>query len=40
MKKFEALYDEVTDIYDEIAERILMLGGKPIATLKTIVRAC
>lgn len=33
-EKFEALYDEVTDIYDEIAERILMLGGKPIATLK------
>ena len=32
--KFEELYDEATEIYDELAERILMLGGKPVATLK------
>ena len=33
-EKFEELYNEVTEIYDEFAERILMLGGKPVATLK------
>lgn len=33
-EKFEELYDEVTGLYDEFAERILMLGGKPVATLK------
>lgn len=32
--KFEELYDEVTEIYDEFAERMLMIGGKPVATLK------
>lgn len=32
--KFEELYDEATEVYDELAERILMLGGKPVATLK------
>lgn len=31
---FEELYDEVTEHFDEVAERILMLGGKPVATLK------
>lgn len=32
--KFEELYDEVTGHFDELAERILMLGGKPVASLK------
>lgn len=31
---FENLYDEVTEHFDSIAERILMLDGKPVATLK------
>lgn len=32
--KFEELYNEVTLNLDEIAERILSKGGKPVATLK------
>ena len=32
--KFEELYDEATLHMDEIAERILTLGGNPTATLK------
>lgn len=32
--KFEELYDEATVHMDEIAERVLTLGGKPVATLK------
>lgn len=32
--KFEELYNEVTLNLDEIAERILSRGGKPVATLK------
>lgn len=32
--KFEELYDEATAHMDEIAERILTLGGDPVATLK------
>ena len=32
--KFEELYNEVTQNLDEIAERILSRGGKPVATLK------
>lgn len=32
--KFEELYNEVTLNLDELAERILSKGGKPIATLK------
>lgn len=31
---FEALYDEVTEHFDAVAERILMLEGKPFASLK------
>lgn len=31
---FEKLYDEVTENFDAVAERILMLGDKPVATLK------
>ncbi len=29
-EKFEELYDQLADNADEIAERILMLGGKPL----------
>ncbi|HLR10207.1 MAG TPA: Dps family protein [Sporosarcina sp.] len=32
--KFEELYNEATSHMDEIAERILTLGGDPVATLK------
>ena len=32
--KFEELYNEVTLSLDEVAERILSRGGKPVATLK------
>lgn len=32
--KFEELYNEATAYMDEIAERILTLGGSPVATLK------
>lgn len=32
--KFEELYNEVTLNLDEIAERILSKGGKPVATLR------
>ena len=30
----EALYDEVTGFYDDVAERMLMLGAKPPVTMK------
>jgi len=33
-EKFEELYDETTEIYDAVAERMLMIGEKPVATLK------
>lgn len=32
--KFEELYNEATMHMDEIAERVLTLGGEPVATLK------
>ncbi|AIY04963.1 general stress protein [Planococcus sp. PAMC 21323] len=32
--KFEELYNEATLHMDEIAERLLALGGKPVATMK------
>jgi starvation-inducible DNA-binding protein len=32
--KFEELYGEAASTIDELAERLLMVGGKPIATLK------
>lgn len=32
--KFEELYDEVTEHFDAVAERVLMIGGRPVATLK------
>lgn len=31
---FEKLYDEVNELYDEFAERLLMIGGKPVSTQK------
>ena len=34
-EKFEALYDEMNELYDEFAERLLMIGGKPLSTLKS-----
>ena len=33
-EKFEELYTEAAGYVDEIAERILTIGGKPLATLK------
>ncbi|MFD1205175.1 MULTISPECIES: DNA starvation/stationary phase protection protein [Sporosarcina] len=36
--KFEELYNEATAHMDDIAERILTLGGKPTATLKEHLR--
>lgn len=33
-EKFEELYNEVTLTLDEVAERILSKGGKPVATLQ------
>lgn len=33
-EKFEELYDEAAGYVDEIAERLLAIGGKPISTLK------
>lgn len=32
-EKFEELYDEVTEHFDAVAERVLMLEQKPVATL-------
>lgn len=32
--KFEEFYDEINELYDEFAERLLMVGGKPISNLK------
>lgn len=32
--KFEELYNEAAEHLDNIAERILSLGGKPVATMK------
>jgi starvation-inducible DNA-binding protein len=32
--KFEELYDEVAATIDELAERLLSIGGSPISTLK------
>ncbi|ASV68587.1 Dps family protein [Cytobacillus sp. FSL W7-1323] len=33
-EKFEELYNEANDHIDELAERILALGGNPVATMK------
>jgi len=32
----EDLYDEMSDLFDETAERALQIGGKPITCLKTM----
>ena len=32
--KLEELYDEAVDILDEVAERILALGGNPVSSMK------
>ncbi|MCM3042866.1 DNA starvation/stationary phase protection protein [Paenibacillus motobuensis] len=32
--KFEELYDEAAGYIDDIAERLLSIGGKPVATLR------
>ncbi len=32
--KFEELYDQTAEIVDEVAERLLALGGEPVASLK------
>lgn len=32
-EKLEELYDETNDILDEVAERILALGGKPVSNM-------
>lgn len=32
-EKYEELYDKVTEDFDEVAERLLTLGGEPYATL-------
>lgn len=33
-EKFEELYNEADENIDELAERLLAIGGKPVATLK------
>ncbi len=32
--KFEEFYDEVNELYDAFAERLLMIGGYPVSNLK------
>ena len=32
--KFEEFYDEVNELYDAVAERLLMIGGSPVSNLK------
>ncbi|RJX27914.1 MAG: DNA starvation/stationary phase protection protein [Acholeplasma sp.] len=32
--KFEEFYDEVNEVYDAFAERLLMIGGQPVSNLK------
>lgn len=31
--KFEELYDQFADVMDDVAERVLTIGGKPVPTL-------
>lgn len=33
-EKFEELYNEAAEYIDELAERLLAIGGKPVATLR------
>jgi starvation-inducible DNA-binding protein len=37
--KFEELYDRWSDVIDELAERILMIGGVPLHTLSSMLEA-
>ena len=32
--KLEEFYDEVNEVYDAVAERLLMIGGQPISNMK------
>lgn len=32
--KFEEFYDEINELYDAFAERLLMIGGQPVSNLK------
>lgn len=34
--KFEELYDRFAEVTDDLAERILTIGGEPVATLKGV----
>lgn len=36
--KFEELYEEAAETIDELAERLLITGGKPISTLKEYIQ--
>lgn len=36
--KFEELYDEAAETIDELAERLLSIGGKPISTLREYIQ--
>ncbi len=35
-EKFEELYDQTTEVLDEVAERLLAIGGQPVASLKEV----
>ncbi len=32
--KLEEFYDEVNEVYDAVAERLLMIGGQPVSNMK------
>ena len=34
--KFEELYDRFAEVVDDVAERVLTIGGKPLATLSAV----
>lgn len=34
--KFEELYDRFAEVVDDVAERVLTIGGKPLATLRAV----
>ena len=33
-EKFQGMYEEVNDLYDEFAERLIMIGGTPASSLQ------
>ncbi|VEU80240.1 Dps family protein [Haploplasma axanthum] len=37
--KFEEFYDEINELYDEFAERLLTIGGEPISNMKGYLKA-